>query len=131
MNLTIIKSQETELLKDFPYKSFSDLPIYEQRYLPRWQTSSKAFYRKENSNVLFKTQLKDLTFAGACLHTDGNVHVNDHLGMKIYLSAQISVQVNGTVLWKRTGDDHSLAGILFDPLTEDTQQLILEYGFSN
>ena len=130
MNVITVKHQNSELRQDFLYKSFSDLSVFDQRYLPRWYVANKAFYRGKNENVLFRTQTRDLTFEGVSLYVGENVHVNDRLDMKINLSLKDSFQVKGVVLWKKFNPVQSFAGILFDPLSQNVQELILNYGLT-
>ncbi len=102
----------------------------DQRYLPRWDTSNKAYYRKDNSNVLLKSQLIDLSLTGCSLYTDKKIKVNDRLDMEIFLSSRDSFQVMGTVMWKEE-DGGTFAGVVFDPISTYTQELILRYGFNH
>jgi hypothetical protein len=129
MNMTVIHSHQTEPRAGFPYDSFEDIPIYDQRYLPRWETSNKVYYRKKDENLFVATNTKDLTVAGVSMYTDGNLRVNDRLKMKIHLSTDTSFQVDGIVLWRKIRPDCNYAGVIFGSLDAGIQDLISEYAF--
>ena len=113
----------------FPYTTFADLPLYEQRYIPRFQIDNKAYYR-EGSLPAVRTQIKDLSASGVCLHTEPNINVNQRLKLKIYLSEITNFEADGTVVWTSiTPEGICHAGIVFDPLPEKTHAMLLEYSF--
>jgi hypothetical protein len=103
----------------------------DQRYLPRWDTSNKVYYRHGISNVLLKSQLIDLSCTGCSLYTDKNIQVNDRLEMEIFFSSRDSFQVTGTVIWKDVIDGSTFAGVVFQPLPAYTQELILKNSFNS
>ena len=37
-------------------------PLYDQRYLPRWETNSKAYYHLQGAHVIYRTQVRNLNF---------------------------------------------------------------------
>lgn len=128
--VTVNKGRAEQIEKVFPYTSFDELPIYDQRYMPRWQTNRRAYYRSVNSNTLYRTQLKDLHLDGACICAFHEIQVNQKLDLKILLSSFESVEASGTVIWKRTtADNQCYAGVAFDPLTPQAQDRIVQYAF--
>ena len=129
MSVTMTKTHSLESLHDFPDKTFSDLAIYDQRYMPRWETSQEAYYREKSRPVIVRTRMKDLTLAGASLYIKDDVSVRDCLDLKIYLSPESSFHARGVVLWKKSGTQCAYVGILFDRLPEITQRLITDHGF--
>lgn len=130
MNKLAFEKNITHPQEPFPYTSFDDLPIYEQRYLPRWVTQNRAYYRRENVPAIFRTQIEDLNLTGACLHIQSDVQTNQQLKLKIYLTDKMSFTASGTIMWKRTtSGSHCYAGILFDPLPNAIQDLILKHAF--
>ena len=128
MNLTAEKTL-TQQSVTFPYTSFDDLPLFDQRYLPRWQTEKRAYYRNNETNLIIKTQVKDLSFTGACLYTYPDVNTNQNIELIIYLAPKISFLTRGTVVWKRSLKDVCHVGVMFDPLSSKNQELILKYAF--
>ncbi len=107
----------------------NNFPVYEQRFLPRWETQSKAYYSMGNKHGL-TTETKDLSMGGMCLQVAPEVHASQNLRLKIYLSNDVNFEAEGTVVWKRTTLDHRcLAGIAFEHLSERSQQLILAHAF--
>ena len=42
MTTTLVRSKQAGGQQDFAYKSFDDLPLYDERYLPRWAVSDEA-----------------------------------------------------------------------------------------
>lgn len=129
MNLTVIKPHRIEFPVDFPYKSFDDLPLYDHRYMPRWLTASRVFYRKDGGHVLARSLTRDITPEGASVYTDGTLHARDRLELKVYLSPHHNFQTKGTVLWQNQVHNREIAGVRFDPLPQEIQDLIVEHGF--
>ena len=113
----------------FPYATLDDLPLYDQRYLPRWLAEKTAYYRSDDTNIITKTSVKDLSFIGACLYATQDVHLSQELEVIIYLAPKVSFLTKARVMWKRSSNDHCYAGVVFDPLPQKTQDLILRYAF--
>lgn len=130
---TIISDKQkiAQLQESFPYTTFDDLPIYEQRYLPRWDINQKAYYRTTQIPSLYRTSVKDLSLSGACIYASPHLQTSEKVVLKIFLSPQESFEVQGTVLWKRTlpFQYYCSAGVVFDHLPEDTQGIILAKAF--
>ena len=130
MAIHVMQHNQAVNQQDFMYISFDDLPLYEQRYLPRWELSNQAYYHFCNSDQIFKTLTKNINLAGACLYVAPHIPLNTKLELKIYLSPEKNFEAKGTVIWKSTlADDCCYAGIYFDPLPEQTRELILEHAF--
>ncbi|OGX06277.1 MAG: hypothetical protein A2Z88_00510 [Omnitrophica WOR_2 bacterium GWA2_47_8] len=127
---TAISSKRAVHSHDLPYKSFDDLPLYDHRYLPRWEVDSRAYYRVKDTAVIIRTKMHDLSLTGVCMHVSTNVHANQKILLKMYLSDQVNLEAEGTVIWKRTLFNHdSYAGVMFDGLSQEKQALILEHAF--
>ena len=113
-----------------PYTSFNELPLYEQRYLPRWEVQNQAYYHRPGTHQIFKTETRDISLSGACLYVSPHIHPNERIELKIYLSPEKNFEATGTVIWKCTvNDDCCYAGVFFDRLPEEIQSLILEFSF--
>lgn len=112
------------------YPALENFPLLDQRYLPRWDTDRRAYYHVKGSPVIYRTRLKNLTASGVCLYVGKDVAVRQKLEMKIHLSPDKSFQAYGTVVWTYVSPRHlSWAGVAFDNLPQQTQDLILEYAF--
>jgi len=116
---------------EFKYRSFDELPLYDHRYLPRWKTTNKAFYRDEEAFRIVRTQTVDLSCSGVALYADESIHVNRRVFMKIYLDEFHSLEVKGTVMWRSQKDGKVLAGVLFDKLGKEAEDLILSFAFED
>jgi len=123
------KEPKHVLQSDFPYRSFDDLPIYDQRYMPRWETSDRAYYRIGENQSIVTTELKNLNLTGACLYVNSDVLLGQSLQLRVLLSGVHSLVVKATVMWKRGHGAETIAGVYFDRLDEPTQDLVLEHAF--
>lgn len=72
---------------------------------------------------------KDLSCVGACLKTQEVLPSNRKLNMKIYLSDQKFFPVEGHVVWNRSSDSGNSVGVIFDNISPEMQELILQYAF--
>jgi hypothetical protein len=117
--------------KPVVYKSFQDIPSSEQRYFPRWEISNRAYYCAENDARILKSQTKNLSPSGVSLEVYPDIGLNQKIEVKIYLNDEKSFQATGKVVWKYLfRDEICYAGILFDPLPEETLTLISAYAFT-
>ena len=129
MVISVLNHKQTVKQQDSIYTSFDDLPLYEQRYLPRWEVSNQAYYHSDPHHI-FKTFTKNVSLTGACLYVTPHIHLNTKLELKIYLTPEKNFETKGTVLWKCTlNDDCCYAGIYFNPLPDQIRELILEHAF--
>ena len=130
MSAPVLKENNEVSPEHFPYRSFKDLPIYDRRTMPRWGMACKAFYRNGKESTLFRTETRDVTVSGACLYISPDTKLNAHVHMKICLPSGKSFEPSGRVLWKNK-DSHGVwyAGILFDALPLETQEILLHYSF--
>ena len=132
MNKIICDKTENPASDTFPHLSFDEFPVYDHRYLPRWEANNKAYYHLKGAHVIYRTQIKDLNALGACLYVTNEVCVNQTLELKIYLSQRENFEVRGTVIWTTHTfpNDLSWAGIMFEALSPEIQNLILEDAFN-
>src|SRR5688572_1298928 len=96
-------------------------PIYDKRYLPRWKTSNKAFYRIDSRREIVVTQLRDLNLSGVCLHVKDDVQVDERLILKICLDKEHTFVAEAAVVWRRRDGCACYAGCSFTHL-EQTKQ---------
>ena len=130
MNTGILEKERSRSIEDFYYQSFNDLPLYDQRYIPRWKTTKRAYFRIKNERVIYSTQIKDLSLSGVCLYASPEAQVGQPVELKIYLSEETGFIVEGTIIWERkSGDNRVCAGVAFKMLTQPVQDLILQYAF--
>ena len=128
MVTTLIKSSPV-VQQPFIYTSFNDLPLYEQRYMPRWEVATQSYYKIEGSDEIIKTQTKNLSFTGVSLYAVADIPLNKKLDLKIHLSPEKNFEAKGRVIWKCSLQDVCYIGVVFENLPEKTQELILEYAF--
>jgi hypothetical protein len=132
MGMTMTKHKQTVPVpeQNLMFNSFDAGPVYEQRYLPRWEASYKAYYHLPGTHQVFKTHTKDISMSGACLYSSADVHLNQELKLKIYLLSEKNFEASGTVIWKTTVDeDYCCVGVFFHNLPKETQDFILEYAY--
>lgn len=131
MSTIIIDGKTIEHHAPFPSNVYN-VPTYDQRYMPRWRTNKRAFYRLSGVPVIAKTEVIDLNVDGVCLYVTDDVHPSQQLDIKVYLTDKVSFETTGIVIWKRSRPNgHFFAGLLFDKLPDETQEMILEYAFNS
>ena len=102
----------------------------DQRYLPRWEVSNRVLYQFDNDNEPHEGKTKDLSCAGVRIETGEKLVLKKDIKLTIYLSADISVTVNGKVAWTKPSKDHqSEIGITFQNVPEQVQETILQHAF--
>lgn len=126
---TSTRALNVKPIHNYFYDDFDTVYIYDRRYMPRWEISSRAFYRDQVHQLIVRTKMKDLTPAGVCLYADKSIELNQRLEVKMFLSPEKSFQAWGTVVWKRVYNRQTLAGIVFDELEGRIKNLILANGF--
>ncbi|MBI3239482.1 MAG: PilZ domain-containing protein, partial [Flavobacteriia bacterium] len=106
---------------DFSLHPFLEgFPIYDQRYLPRWEVDHRAYYRLKGAHVIYRTQIRNLNAIGVCLYVANDVCVGQTLELKIYLSQRENFEAQGTVIRTQTSErDLSCAGIVFKDLPQE------------
>ena len=112
------KGQETKASED------SD-----QRYLPRWQVKNRILFQSEDYSSTQEGHTKDLSCTGVCFYTALNLNPRQKVRLTIYLSDQVSVKVNGEVIWVRPAQDLNQVGVIFYGVSQKSQDLILEHAF--
>lgn len=128
MIMTFIKVKESERFERAAPRQISDDLIHDNRYLPRWETSNKAFYKNHRSQEVVRTKLRNLNLNGASLYVKNDVKTKQSLMMKIFLDEDQSFMAKGTVIWRISGKEVTYVGVAFEPLEESIQKLILDYA---
>jgi hypothetical protein len=102
----------------------------DQRYLPRWAVSNRVLYQLENDEKTHEGSSKDISCTGACFTTPDNLPLNRTVKMKIFLSEEVTVKVEGKVMWnKSVNGGENLVGIIFHNTSHAVQDLILKHAF--
>lgn len=111
-------------------KSLTDYQS-DKRYFPRWAVRNRTMFRLHGENQLWhEVQTRDLSCAGVCLATDRNLVLGQSLRLKIYLSDEVVIAVDGHVAWIRAMDlNESLMGVIFTNITKEDQDVILNHAF--
>ena len=131
MELTLPHHKETSKPAIAVSASKNKRPVQEQRYIPRWETSHRAYYRlPSKTRHIFRTQMRDLSLTGASLYISKDVPVNREVELHVYLSPHHQFNAKGTILWKATQrNHHCYAGVAFEHLPAKTQKMILQHAF--
>ena len=102
----------------------------EKRYIPRWEVANRILYQIENEKKTHESSSKDLSCTGACFATPENLPLNKKIKMKIYLSEDIAVKVEGQIVWNKPGSaNENLVGVTFSNTSQEVQELILKHAF--
>jgi len=101
----------------------------EQRYIPRWEVHNRIFYQLMDDSERREASSRDLSCAGICLQTDQEVAVNQKVKLKVYLSENKSIDLQGHILWTQQTPRGYLAGIAFEDIKPENQDVILDYAF--
>ena len=108
----------------------------DKRYLPRWQSLSPVKYVLNDNAKYFAGRTQNLNSSGACIETAFSLEKSTRplipqqkLELIIYLSDMHIVRMTGRVVWASDEDGKIKAGIRFDEVDEETQQMIFEHAF--
>ncbi|OGX25118.1 MAG: hypothetical protein A3D10_09390 [Omnitrophica WOR_2 bacterium RIFCSPHIGHO2_02_FULL_48_11] len=101
----------------------------DRRYFPRWEVQNRVLYRLENAELTKECQSRDINCSGACLCSEQNLLVNQRLKLTLFLADNVSVHVDGKVLWTQTNHNDYLIGVNFVDTHEEIQGMILQYAF--
>ena len=101
----------------------------DKRYLPRWQVSNRVLFQLENDKQTHETTSHDISCTGACFASAKPIPVNKKIKIKIYLSSETVVAVEGQTVWSRLEDNQNLVGVIFSNTSQKAQELILKHAF--
>ncbi|MCA9402028.1 MAG: PilZ domain-containing protein [Candidatus Omnitrophica bacterium] len=126
MILTFKESKEA-LNRNYASKSaWNYFKVYEQRREVRWPIQKKLFYRT-HENILVLTKSINISHSGACISVLDNAKVGHQVQMKIVFNPYESVEIHGTILWKRKYIHKIIAGILFEKIEAKSRKRIDTY----
>lgn len=102
----------------------------DHRYLPRWAVSNRLLYQLDDDDKMHESNSRDISCTGACFATPGNLPLNQKVKMKIYLTEETAVKVEGQVIWnKSVNGGENLVGVTFYNTSQAVQDVILKYAF--
>ena len=118
--------------KFFPTDQGKPLPQSlpnDKRYLPRWQVNNRVVCTLQGDPRAHEAVSRDLNCMGVSITTNTNFTVKQKAKLKIYLSDDAIVKVDGHVIWTHAAEDHWLLGILFENISREAQDLLLQYAY--
>ena len=83
----------------------------------------------ENDTTLHEGRSLDISCAGACLATKGNLSSKQKVQLTIYLGEHTSVKLKGEIVWNKVYAAGHLAGVVFLNTSPEVQELILDHAF--
>ena len=102
----------------------------DKRYLPRWDVSNRVLFQIEDNESKHEACTKDINLTGACILSKSNIDPNEKIELTIFLSDKAFVKIKGSVLWAKPQDDETVkAGVHFDLISEESQDLIYQHAF--
>lgn len=108
----------------------SDQDSSELRYFPRWEVQNNVEFRILDNPSLFSGKTKNLSCAGVCIYTDSYLSSEQRIKLKINLSDDDIVELEGDILWVKREDQQYQIGVHFFNTESKAQELILKYAFS-
>lgn len=116
--------------------SFTD-----KRYFPRWEVKNRVLFQKDIDSAVFLEQndsdcevhegyTKDLSCAGTCLLTNQTFNLHQKIKLVIYLSEEVSLSLQGIVVWIKSGEPLHEIGVIFYNTPAEAQDLMLQFAFS-
>jgi c-di-GMP-binding flagellar brake protein YcgR len=102
---------------------------FEKRYLPRWKVANRVVYQLENEDKTYESNSCDISCNGASFVSAQRLPVNGKIKLKIFLSSDNVVSVEGQVVWSKPAEKLNLSGIMFANTSQKAQELILKYAF--
>ena len=101
----------------------------DRRYFPRWEVDNKVLYHIENDPIVHECRSVDINCTGACIKTDDTLVPNQNLKLTIYLDKNVTISVNGTIIWSKPLEKENIVGINFSNMSQKMQETILKYAF--
>ena len=105
--------------------SFAD-----KRYFPRWEVKNRVLFQKENDLEVQEGYTKDLSCAGTCLYTDQQLALHQKLKLVVYLSEEISLSLQGIIVWIKTEASVYKIGVIFYNTPLEAHDTMLQFAFS-
>ena len=103
--------------------------LSEKRYLPRWAVANRLLYQLENDNKMHESSSRDISCTGASFTSAQELPLNKKIKMKIYLSEDNTIDVQGEIIWSKSLEAQHLIGVIFSNTSQKVQDLILKHAF--
>ena len=120
---------EKDILFDNTQPPPKDVSKRDKRYLPRWQVNNRVVCILQEEHRSYEGVSRDLNCMGICITTCADFTMNQKIKLRIYLSDDIAVKVEGHVVWAHTSPDDRLLGITFENISREAQDLLLQYAY--
>ena len=101
----------------------------DKRYLPRWQVNNRVILTVQGETLSHEGISRDVNSTGASLTTKTNLASKQKVKLKIYLSEDTIVKVEGRIIWNHPEGDGYLLGINFENLSRESQDILLQYAY--
>ena len=110
------------------YDPEKKMTFRDQRYLPRWEVNNRIAYQVQEQEAR-EAVSHDLSSVGICLRTQMPLPLDEKVKITVYLSQATTFHVEGHVVWSKGMGGYSLSGVIFENITPEIQELILQYAF--
>src|SRR3990167_7975038 len=95
----------------------------ERRRAPRWALVSRIFYQLDRDTTIRESQSVNISTTGLCFTTPELLTENTRIKLKIFLSDEAVLRVEGVVVWSRSENSRHQAAIRFTDVQPETQDL--------
>jgi len=112
-----------------PYKQSEYEKSSDYRYFPRWDTLNRVLFRIKDTKSTLEAQTKNISCSGTCLDLKSDVSISNVISLKIYLTDETAVSLEGRVVWNRLVEQNHRVGVMFQNTSDRAQKLILEHAF--
>ena len=102
---------------------------FDKRYFPRWQVENRILFKPEENHDFDECSTRDISCSGASFYTKESCKIGQVLDLVIFFNNYKTLDVKGTVVWRKSLSEDYIIGITFKNLTRREQALILKYAF--
>ena len=102
-------------------------PQTDKRYLPRWQVNNRVVLTLAGES--HEGVSRDLNSTGASIKTQANLATKQKVKLKLYLSEETIVKIEGQIVWNHPEEKGYLLGINFENLNREAQDILLQYAY--
>ena len=109
----------------------SPLSENEMRYMPRWKVKNRVKYVLKDGSFsgIEECETMDLSCSGACLRLPRSLIPGQDVKLEIFLEDGNAVEVEGRVIWNRIKEGERHAGVMFEAMSSEIQDMILNHAF--
>ncbi|MBN1869644.1 MAG: PilZ domain-containing protein [Candidatus Omnitrophica bacterium] len=101
----------------------------DSRYFPRWEVDDPVQYHFDGETTSYEGRTKDLSCAGACIISKGDVFPHQNIKIIVELAEGVKVKLNAHILWVKIENNQPQIGVSFYNTPDDVQNLILQHAF--